>query len=154
MNEIDDVSAIEASAVTGDASMAQNLVAPADATISDIAGMNTGSAALTDNIGEGIDESIICAAPDGCTPIDGGDVAVMPPEDVLVTGDGDGSMQNPEYDASVSSDGNTNASDASKPSFGSRMKHLYCPVCGHTWYSPDWPSYCPKSGCLGRPQEM
>ena len=33
-------------------------------------------------------------------------------------------------------------------------RHFYCPKCGHTWYEPGWPSYCPQWGCTGRPQEV
>lgn len=41
------------------------------------------------------------------------------------------------------------------PSFGGKVKyHLYCPVCGHEWYSPCWDNYCPQSGCTGRPKPM
>lgn len=38
--------------------------------------------------------------------------------------------------------------------FGGRMKHLYCPKCGHSWYSPSWDRWCPKTGCTGSPQEV
>ena len=34
------------------------------------------------------------------------------------------------------------------------MYHLYCPKCGHTWYSPNWDNYCPKWGCTGRAKRM
>ena len=32
------------------------------------------------------------------------------------------------------------------------MDRYYCPKCGHTFYSPSWPSYCPKWGCTGNPK--
>ena len=68
----------------------------------------------------------------------------------------DESGNQPEED----SDQSTENSDAREggsgksPSFRGNMKHLYCPRCGHEWYSPNWDSYCPKSGCLGRPKPM
>ena len=34
------------------------------------------------------------------------------------------------------------------------MCHLYCPKCGHTWYSPSCDNYCPKWGCTGRAKRM
>ena len=34
------------------------------------------------------------------------------------------------------------------------LYHLYCPKCGHTWYSPSWDNYCPKWGCTGRAKRM
>ena len=34
------------------------------------------------------------------------------------------------------------------------MYHLYCPKCGHTWYSPRWDNYCPQWGCTGRAKRM
>lgn len=39
-------------------------------------------------------------------------------------------------------------------SFRGSTSQYYCPVCGHTWWSPYWPNYCPKSGCLGSPKKM
>lgn len=40
-------------------------------------------------------------------------------------------------------------------SFGKKVEyHLYCPVCGHEWYSPYWDNYCPQSGCTGTPKQM
>lgn len=39
-------------------------------------------------------------------------------------------------------------------SFRGSTSQYYCPVCGHTWWSPSWPTYCPKSGCLGSPKKM
>jgi hypothetical protein len=41
-----------------------------------------------------------------------------------------------------------------KVSFCGKVRHFYCPDCGHTWHEPGWPSYCPKWGCTGRPQEV
>lgn len=34
------------------------------------------------------------------------------------------------------------------------MYHLYCPKCGHVWYSPSWDTWCPKWGCTGRAKRM
>lgn len=39
-------------------------------------------------------------------------------------------------------------------SFKGSIHHFYCSKCGHTWYAPGWPSYCPKWGCTGTPTEM
>lgn len=36
----------------------------------------------------------------------------------------------------------------------SSLYHLYCPKCGHTWYSPNWDTWCPKWGCTGRAKRM
>lgn len=41
-----------------------------------------------------------------------------------------------------------------KVSFCGKVRHFYCPKCGHTWYEPGWPSYCPQFGCTGSPQEV
>lgn len=153
MNEVDDMSAIETSIVTNDVTIEQNPVVVADAAMSDIVGMNTDTVPSTDNIGAGIEESVRCAVLDGISTIESVDAVAISGE-VGATGDGDNPMQDPEAGNPGSFDGDVHDSDASKPSSGSRMKHFYCPVCGHTWYSPDWPSYCPKSGCFGRPQEM
>ena len=46
------------------------------------------------------------------------------------------------------------SADGHNVSFRGSMHHFYCPVCGHTWYAPGWPTYCEKSGCLGHPKEL
>ena len=41
-----------------------------------------------------------------------------------------------------------------KDAEGQGMYHLYCPKCGHSWYSPSWDNYCPKWGCTGHAKRM
>lgn len=48
----------------------------------------------------------------------------------------------------------TEVGHCDKVSFCGKVRHFYCPDCGHTWHEPGWPSYCPKWGCTGRPQEV
>lgn len=44
--------------------------------------------------------------------------------------------------------------DEKKNAEAEGMYHLYCPKCGHTWWSPSWDNYCPKWGCTGQARRM
>lgn len=63
-----------------------------------------------------------------------------------------------DLDAQLSNgqDADVRTTGGSTPAFRgeAKPKHWYCPVCGHTWYAPGWPNYCPKSGCNGSAKEM
>lgn len=37
---------------------------------------------------------------------------------------------------------------------GDSVYHLYCPKCGHTWFSSHWDNYCPRWGCTGQARRM
>ena len=54
-------------------------------------------------------------------------------------------------DPGVADDVNATSKDAEAQG---GMYHLYCPKCGHTWYSPRWDNYCPKWGCTGSAKRM
>lgn len=106
------------------------------------------------------------------------DVVATPEEDPIVGSASDGLLQDDALVAAVSPESDFSAEDSASSqnagqgmgdrvraendqngdghnlSFRGSMHHFYCPVCGHTWYAPGWPSYCEKSGCLGHPKEL
>ena len=146
MNEFEEFDVIDTATETAnDVAITQNSICEADGTVTNDTCLNPDTDSASGMMATGCAEPIEYSLADGSASPE--DVNAAAIDDVVRIHDADGNVP----DTDIANDHNA---DASKPSFGSRLKHLYCPVCGHEWYSPDWPRYCPKSGCLGSPKEI